>query len=298
MNSEHMNRRVFLASASGLAAAQTAARSPTRFQIGCLTLPYGAFSFERALEGIARSGCRYMGLGTRHQQKPLLEIEASPAEAARLADQARAGGITPLMMFSTVGVEAPNSVPAHQRRIEQAAAARIPYLLTFGSTQPGQYDLWISNLRQLAPQAQKAGITLLIKPHGGNTATGRDCARILADVGSPALKICYDSGNVLDYQNADPIADIQSCYREVDAFTIKDHRNTPKDEDCGPGFGEIDHYKLLAPVAFTGRDMPLLCENIFEPLVPRPKTAEEIDALARRAREFLETVTKGILVSA
>jgi hypothetical protein len=40
--------------------------------------------------------------------------------------------------------------------------------------------------------------------------------------------------------------------------------------------------------------MPLACENIFEPLVPRPKTPEGIDALARRAREFMETVLRGL----
>jgi hypothetical protein len=44
----------------------------------------------------------------------------------------------------------------------------------------------------------------------------------------------------------------------------------------------------------TGLDMPLACENIFEPLVPRPATAEGVDALARRAREYMETVIAGL----
>lgn len=290
-----MTRRTFLV-ATGLGMLERAAPAPgpTRFQIGCLTLPYSAFPFERACEGIARAGCRYVGFGTQHQQVVIPAVDAPPAEAARVAERARGFGLTPLLMFSRISVEAPDSVPGHLRRIEQASAARTPYLLTFGSTKPGQRDLWISNLKQLAPKAQAAGVTLLIKPHGGNTATGQDCARIVADVGEPGLKICYDAGNVLDYQNVDPIPDIQSCHRDVHAFTIKDHRNAPKDEDCGPGFGEIDHYKLLAPVAQTGRDMPLLCENIFEPLLPRPKTPEGIDTLVRRAREFLETVTRGL----
>jgi hypothetical protein len=80
----------------------------------------------------------------------------------------------------------------------------------------------------------------------------------------------------------------------VRSFCIKDHRNVPADEDCGPGLGEIDHYTLLHPVAFTGRNLPLCCENIFAPLVPRPESPEGVDALARRAREFLETVILGL----
>ena len=116
----------------------------------------------------------------------------------------------------------------------------------------------------------------------------------MRDVADEGVKICYDAGNVLDYANDDPIPDIQACWQDVRAFAIKDHRNWPKDQDCGPGFGEIDHYRLLMPVANTGLDMPLACENIFEPLVPRPAAAEGVDKLARRAREYLESVIRGL----
>ncbi len=292
-----LTRRTILASA----AAFTTPAPPelTKFQIGCMTLPYGAFPFERALEGIARAGCRFVAWGTTHrdasgQRKPVLAPDAPAADARSLAARCRDLGLDPVMMFSGLNVEAPEAVAVHTRRIEQAAAAKMPFLLTFGSTKPGAYDAWIRTLKQLGPVARAAGVTIVIKQHGGETATGRACARILADVADEGVKMCYDAGNVLDYENADPIADIQACWRDVRAFAIKDHRNTPKDEDCGPGFGEIDHYKLLAPVVRTGLAMPLVCENIFAPLLPRPSDPEGVDALARRAREFLETVTRGL----
>jgi sugar phosphate isomerase/epimerase len=274
--------------------AARALAATTRFEIGCLTLPYRDFSFERACEGIARTGCRYVGYGTEQESKITPALDATPAEAARVAERARSFGLEPRLMFSRINIAAPDAVEGHRRRIAQAAASCIPYLLTFGSSKAGQYAQWIANLKRLAPPALAAGVTLVIKPHGGNTGTGQNCERILNDVGEPGLKICYDAGNVLDYERVDPTSDIKSCYRDVYAFTIKDHRVTPKNEDCGPGFGEIDHYKLLGTVSQSGRAMPLLCENIFEPLLPRPQTADGIDALARRAREFLETVTKGL----
>ena len=68
----------------------------------------------------------------------------------------------------------------------------------------------------------------------------------------------------------------------------------PKDQDCGPGFGEIDHYRLFEPVAFAGLSIPLAYENISAPLISPPKTPEGVDQLARRAREFLETVIEGL----
>lgn len=203
-------------------------------------------------------------------------------------------GLAPVMMFATVHLEAANALEVHRRRIAQAQAAGIPFLLTFGKTSPGEREAFVENLRRMAPDAEAAGVTVVIKQHGGNTATGLDCSRIIAQVGHGSVKMCYDAGNVLDYENQDPIADIGKCWRDIRAFAIKDHRNFPKDEDCGPGFGEIDHYKLLAPMMRTGLTMPLACENIFEPLNPRPSTPEGVDRLALRAREFLDSVLRGL----
>ena len=98
----------------------------------------------------------------------------------------------------------------------------------------------------------------------------------------------------MDYHKLDPLPDVVKCADQVRSFCIKDHRLRPEDEDGGPGLGEIDHYQLLAPVAFTGLAMPLCCESIFAPLLPRPQRPEGVDALARRAREFLELVTRGL----
>ena len=198
------------------------------------------------------------------------------------------------MMFAMVNIEAADGPDAHARRIEQAAAAGIPYVLTFGHTQPGKFEGAIATLKHAGPLARQAGVQVLIKQHGGNTATGADCARIIAEVGDEGVRMCYDAGNVMDYQGTDPIPDLATCWRDVRAFCIKDHRDTPKDQDCGPGFGEIDHYKLLSHVMRTGRTMPLAFENIFAPLVARPRTAEGVDRLAARAREYVQTVIEGL----
>ena len=232
------------------------------------------------------------------QTRPALDVDAPPEAAATLAAQCRDRGLTPVMMFSTVFLEEPEAAAAHRRRITQAAAAGIPFLLTFGRTRPGEYERVIACLKAIGPAARDAGVTVVITQHGGNTATGADCARIIREVDDAGVRMCYDAGNVLDYESHDPIADIQTCVDDIRAFAIKDHRDWPKDQDCGPGFGEIDHYRLLQPVMRTGLTMPLACENIFEPLRPRPSTPEGIDALARRAREYVESVIEGLRAQA
>jgi len=293
-----MTRREMIAlSAAGLANAQTSA--PTKFQIGCMTLPYSPFPFQRALEGLAKAGCRYVGWGTTHNEgdgkrTPVMAPDASLADAKQLAQRCRDLGLEPVMMFSVIYVEAPDAIAVYTQRIKQAAAAGIPFIISFGATKPGSYEAWIRNLKQLGPVARAEGVTITLKQHGGNTATGQDIAKIIAEVGDDGVKMCYDAGNVLDYENNDPIPDIQACWKDIRSFAIKDHRNTPKDEDCGPGFGEIDHYKLLTPVLRTGLTIPLICENIFEPLIRRPRDPEGVDRLAQRAREYLDAVVQGL----
>jgi sugar phosphate isomerase/epimerase len=163
-----------------------------------------------------------------------------------------------------------------------------------GSTKGNDAKLWVKNFKELGPIARDHGVRVVVKQHGGNTGTGAALAEIVGAAADPGVRISYDAGNVMDYHKIDPQPDIRKCADLVHSFCIKDHRLFPRDEDCGPGLGEIDHYRLLAPVAFTGRAMPLCCENIFAPVVPRPDRPEGIDALARRAREYLELVVAGL----
>ncbi len=272
---------------------------PTEFQIACMTLPYSRFPLERALQGIKGAGYRYVAWGTSHQEEPgksvpVMPPDAPPEKARQLAQRCRDLGLEPLMMFSTVYPEAPNGLEVLTNRIKQAAAAGIGQVLTFGHTKGGDRQLWIERFKKLGPIAADHGVMIVVKQHGGTTGTGEACAAIIREVGHPNIMVNYDAGNVMDYLDIDPIPDLRKCVAEVRSFCIKDHRNWPRDEDCGPGFGEIDHYRLLDLVAFTGLKMPLCCENISAPLLPPPRDAERVDWLARRAREFLEVVIAGL----
>jgi sugar phosphate isomerase/epimerase len=268
----------------------------TQFQIACMTLPYARFSLERALSGIQAAGYRYVAWGTTHlsggERVPVLAGDAPPERAKDLARRCHDLGLEPILMFGP----APEAMDAFKQRIRQAAAAGVAQVLTMGTTKGNDPALWVKNFKELGPFAREQGVRIVVKQHGGNTGTGAALAEITRAVGDEAVKISYDAGNVLDYHDVDPLPDLRACALEVRGFCIKDHRNFPKDQDCGPGFGEIDHYRLLHPVAFTGETMPLCCENIFAPLLPPPTDPAGIDALARRAREYLEMVVQGLQI--
>jgi sugar phosphate isomerase/epimerase len=273
---------------------------PTTFQHACMTLAYASFPLQRALTGIKSAGYEFVAWGTSHKEEeggksvPVMSIEASPDDARGLGQRCRDLGLTPVMMFSGLYPEHDGAVENLTRRILQAEAAGIGQVLTFGHTKGGNRELWIKRFKELGPIARDHGVMIVVKQHGGSTGTGEALAEITREVNDPGIMVNYDAGNVMDYLDLDPIPDIRKCAAEIRSFCIKDHRNWPQDQDCGPGFGEIDHYRLFEPVAFTGLTMPLAYENIFAPLIPRPDKAEGIDALARRAREHLETVLAGL----
>jgi sugar phosphate isomerase/epimerase len=272
--------------------------APTRFQIACMTLPYTRFPFDRALTGIKGAGYSYVAWYSAHKDgprgEPVLAPDAPPDRAKELGKKCRDLGLEPLLMFSGIYPEDPRAMEVLTSRIRQASAGGVPQVLTFGHTRGGNRKLWVERFKQLGPVARDHGVLIVVKQHGGETGTGAACAEIVREVGDEGVKVNYDAGNVMDYLDVDPIPDLRTCADEVRSFCIKDHRNFPKDQDCGPGFGEIDHYKLLAQVAFTGRPLPLCCENISAPLLAPPANPEGIDALARRAREFLEVVVQGL----
>jgi sugar phosphate isomerase/epimerase len=301
-----LGRREFLCASTvaGLAAASLPARAdekkpdadrkPTTFQIACMTLPYARFPLERALKGIKEAGFRYVAWGTTHQEAgkavPVLAGDAPLDTAKELAQRCRDMGLEPVMMFGP----SPESVKAFEQRLQQAGAAKVGNVLTMGNTRGNDAKMWVKNFKALGPIARDHGVMIGVKQHGGNTGTGVALAEIVGEVEDSNVKISYDAGNVMDYHKLDPLPDLRKCAGDVRSFCIKDHRAFPKDQDCGPGLGEIDHYKLLYPVAFTGLTIPLCCENISAPLLPPPKDVEGIDVMARRAREFLEIVTKGL----
>jgi len=304
----NVNRRQFLLTTSATIAALSALRAadpppdkkPTKFQIACMTLPYARFPLDRALTGIKSAGYRYVAWGTTHVESeggkpaPILATDDPPEKAKDLAKRCRDMGLEPLMLFSQIYPEDKNALTVLKSRLQQASAAKMPHVLTFGHTKGGNQPLWIERFKELGPIAKDLNVTLVVKQHGGETGTGEACSAITREVNHPNIKVNYDAGNVMDYFKIDPLPDLKKCVDEVRGFCIKDHRMFPKDEDCGPGLGEIDHYKLLHQVAFTGLTMPLCCENIFAPMLPRPEKPEGVDVLAKRAREFLELVITGL----
>ena len=246
---------------------------PTKFLISCTTIPYARFPKVRALQGIAEAGYSYVSWGTTHQDNggdrtPFLAEDATPQAAKVLGQLCRDLKLTPISMLSLTSPEHKDAVKILTQRIQQAAAAGIPYLVTSGDARGFNRQLWVERLKQIGRIAADNQVLVVITQQGGELGSGKACAEIVQEINQPHIMVNFDAANVLSLLNIDPIPDLKT--------------------------GEIDQYNLLGQVSHMGCDMPLCCETVSAPLLPPPTKAEEIDALARRARIFLELVVTGL----
>ena len=265
---------------------------PTRFQIACMTLPYSPFPLDRALSGIKAAGYRYVAWGTTHRERGRARCRSSPPTPLPNGPRSSAGkcrdlGLEPLMMFSTVYPEADDAVEssaAHPAGGGGRVAAGAD-LRAHPGRQPQALGRTVQAARPDGPRPRR--------DDRRQAAWRRDGHRRRLRRDHPRGGRRGDQGQLRRRQRDGlprrrPARRTSALRREVRGFCIKDHRNFPKDEDCGPGFGEIDHYKLLQPVAFTGRNMPLCCENIFAPLSCARGSPRASTRWHAAAREFLE----------
>ncbi len=128
-------------------------------------------------------------------------------------------------------------------RVSQALGAKVMLLPFFGKgalQTPEEMDYAGDVLRELAPEAEKAGVLLGLE----NTLSARDNARILERSRSAAVRVYYDVGNST-FQGYDPLEEIRWLGAErICQFHFKDKGYL--------GEGAIDYPAILKRIGEIG----------------------------------------------
>lgn len=282
--------------------------SADRFQLGAMTIPYARWTLDRALEGIAGAGFSQVGIVRPLTDGPFYPERATASDYAAFRARIERHGLTPALMFASRG----QGDPAERLRddVDRVAELGIPYLLVipispapkFPGERPADEHpsemIWFTRvegwLRMIAPavrRAERRGVTILLKPHGGIAGTGVDLALLVERLGSRAVRVCYDPGNISYYEGVRPEPDLPGVVDLVRAVCIKDHRGGRAVVDFPvPGDGEIDHTAIFRTLLAGGFDGPCLIERIDGLNSP-----EETDQALARGRGYLEGVIAEVM---
>lgn len=137
-------------------------------------------------------------------------------------------------------------------RITKALGVQVMLLPFFGKCatcdpnktkcEPGEYDSTADLLRELAPEAEKAGVILGLE----NTLSAEDNVRIMDKVKSKVVKVYYDVGNSTHWKH-DVLQEIPWLGKDrICQIHLKDEGYL--------GAGPIDFPKVLAAIRSTGFD--------------------------------------------
>lgn len=287
-----MNRRTFLQTATlsatslaGLSWTNSFAAEKPNWPIGCFNRPWTKWSYDDALDGIAAAGYKLTGLLSGHRGEAFTSSSATPeyldSLRKRIAKRGLAVNMTAIR-FQPDGAFGDNLADL-RKQIENAARLDLKFMLTFGVDKPDQYEDFYHLMAEAAPLAEKRGLQVVLKPHGGGSGASQEILRCLGKVGHPNFKIWYDAGNIIYYTGKDPVAELDPIAPFVTGFCAKDCPG-PKGEVMSQfGTGKVDFHAVFARLKSIGFNGPIMVEG-----VKVGTTAEETTANARANREFLE----------
>jgi sugar phosphate isomerase/epimerase len=271
-------------------------------KLACLTLPYHNYPFERALQGISKTGYKYVAFGTPHQQSacPNEHDDEAIETINRLMDQYN---LKPVILFSHqhFGSDQPVERAVRQLHIARVLNIKEVNTLSFWSyhkfpDQPfsgeeyvRENQKYIAHLQQIAKEAERLKVMITLKPHTGNTMNGRVMKKTLTAIGSPYVKACYDPGNVSFYEGLDSKEDFQHIVTENVSFIAKDHKGGLRSQEFPiPGEGEMDFLGMFKMLKANGFNGPIVVEKLDSK--SEKLDAEEIDRRILHARLNLERI--------
>ncbi len=272
----------------------------------CLTLPYvrEKLPLERAVKGIAGAGYRYIGVGWERRTEDVLGHDPEATVVIRWLELCGTAGLTPLVVSGT-GVGPSDRVEKLKGRIDIARilGAEVIQMAGVGSykrfpdelLEPSEFQeahrAYVADLKAAGSYAEQAGVVLALKPHTGNTATAKHLAQLLPEIDSPAVRACYDPGNVRFYEGISPEEDFPLIADQTYEIVAKDHRGLQAESDFPiPGEGDVDFNRIFTTARQAGFSGPVIVERAdgtggaFSP--------EEVDARILQARRNLENLLR------
>jgi sugar phosphate isomerase/epimerase len=284
-----------------------------RFDLGAFTLPYRAEPVDRAFQGISAAGFKVVGLGPQAAGGPLLPEKPAPADLSELKRKAESFHLTLITVFARPG--AFESVGALVADLDLCAELGAKYLLSTGVSPDmrgygpdrrgakgvmefyGAAERYLNVIKAAGPEAESRGVTIVIKPHSGITSTGADLKDVLERADSPAVRGCWDAGNIHYYEGLNSEDDLEQSGVAplISNVCIKDHAGPPFTNHFPlPGAGEVEHLRMLKILAGVGFQGPLIFElPVFYQAADYSAT-EATDAAMAKTHDFLESVVRQV----
>lgn len=254
--------------------------------IGCFNRPWHASTYDEALAGMKAAGFGLTGLLGDQANEPFLSPPADDEYIDTLRERiaARELKVNAAWLRTRHDVAVEESLSAARVQIDLAHRLGVQFLLTMGADAPETFDHFYRVMNAAVAYAEDQGMQIVMKPHGGLSATADDMLRTIERVGHDNFRLWYDAGNIIHYTGTDPVADVARVAEHVTGFCAKDCAERGGDVMLQFGEGSVDFQGVFATLKAAGFAGPVMVECC------RGATLAELTENAAANREFLERI--------
>ncbi|MCD6361736.1 MAG: sugar phosphate isomerase/epimerase [Armatimonadetes bacterium] len=220
-----------------------------------------------------------------------LTYEATDAQVEEMVRQAGDAGVKVVALAGGNNFAAPDldeQIALVKRQIDMTALAGADVLRIFagwvGASQftDATFAQISEALQAVGEHAEAAGVKVAVENHGGVTATGAQCLRLLDPVTSPAVGLNYDPAN-FRHAGEDAMAALLVTCDRINYSHWKDvYYEGDEPEYCAVGEGVIDWQPIVDHLIASGFDGYWAIEY---------ETVEDVERGARDSLAYL----KGLL---
>ena len=257
--------------------------------LACSTHSYSKYSLERALDGIAKCGLKYVELAAIAGHTDHVVPEGmSDADCAALGKSLADRGLTAISVSGHVDPTQEGNIRTLKNRILLANKVGAKFVNTLSGHPHTQEETTalFAELRKVGDFARDHSVTVCFETHGGIMGKSADCRRTIETIDHPSIRINYDPANIIYFIGDRPEEDIHGVIGLISHFHIKD-KIGGKDEWNFPaiGTGTIEFARVIGPVLASGYTGPFSFELEFTP--EGLPTAEDVDAALRESVAYI-----------
>ena len=254
---------------------------------------YHGYSIEQAIDGIRRAGFHYVELTATKGWTEHVFADMPFERLLAVQDQLAAAGITPFSMSGHCNLMDTARIGDFLKNIRLAAFFGCTYIVSsigeahLKDNAVADNAAVAAHVSALVPELEKYNLTLVLETHGYEHGTGAVLADVVRRVGSPRVKINYDTANVIFYGGADPVRDLAGCVADVGYLHLKDKAGAPTEWNF-PALGEgaLDFPGIFRVLEQAGNLSPFSVEVEFTQA--GPANLAEVDRAMAASAAYLK----------
>jgi sugar phosphate isomerase/epimerase len=197
--------------------------------ISVSSMAFDGYPLETALDELAGLGVQYVEPASVDKVfQHLVEEDFCDARAAWLKDQMAGRALSCVSLSAHMDLSRPDSLDRFRRRLEFAHAIGARIVNSIAGPTSG-LDGFRGNIPAIGRRAADLGLTLALENHGDLVDRGHQIVEFIGEIGIPAVRVNYDTGNAWYYAKGelDPAAELA----EVAPVVAHVHLKTPRVEE-------------------------------------------------------------------